>query len=432
MLKIAWEYKMSDALIESQTLLGVELLASLEDFGDYDPNNEIIPFDKLELAQESISGLIDIHNAISVEGVSTSDLLAVKDIQDRLTDSGIVLKLNSSLESYLPLVTADRSSINLTVSTESILKTIKETIKRWVQILVDAFNKTIRWFKSILQSDKLLMVKIKQHDNKAIRLEEVFNRVYRLLDNGFNDFTKDLENIATEVLTHSSLEKSPATLVAFNSKGYKVEMEINHASMEKLIKVLENKTLKLGEVLNKINSDPNITSQLQIHFYDSTTRIPTILDKVEQLFVAVDDVNYLVNHKDVGVEFYKNTTNRLKDRTFFGYRHIFDAYNKAADALTKIQRIKLGDNLDTSDYEALNGHFAGITEDLNGINQYINQLANLRNRYIKVSATHVNFYLMALDHMHEKATIASMDDTLAANINKLRKTVMDIRKSMGL
>lgn len=417
-----------ETFIKCQTELANEIVS--EDLPeDYD-STETIPLEQMKIAQEAIAELSEIRDTITLEGVSSHDLVAVKAIQDRLKDNGVNVPNNVSLESYIKLTSNERTSLNMDISNESITKTIIATIKKWIHWLIDAFTKTIRWFKSLTLSDDLAKKKIATITTAALKMESVYkNNVSKLSISQTNKLLDKQIELAKANLMDAKLERCEAMLAAFGEKKPSTELKMQHHLLqlgsEHLIKVINS----LGKILQNHDSS-NIDNSLKLMLFDPKSKIENVLKDLHKLFEKSDKDSYLLDV--LGDHFFESTKRVLTGREFLSYKTIYEAYVKGAEALTKANRSLDKSLTNDDDLENIQKHISIINEYLNGINEAVDLYNKYKAYMIKASAVHFNHHNQALEFIIDIRMQSIVTDQDKANVDSLKNVVSGIRKSVGL
>lgn len=393
---------------------------------------EPIPLNKMDVALESITALTDISRTISVEGVSTHDIQAVETIRGNLTNCGFILDSKLSLEGYSKLVTPYRSSLNLTVSNESILKTISETIKRWIKLLYDAVIRSLQWLKSLAKHDIIVNAKIKTFDEVAIKMHGVFMYVSRVNPRVGNELFPYILKIAEDTLVKGGLPRSPATVVGLNEfafKGivYPRDFKRLHGEILNSVSDLDQRVITLGDILESYKSK-TVDSKLAVHLYTMDSDLPRQVEELEAYFVESDDVDWLKDN--ITPTYFENTAHRLNRREMYGYKNIYDSYAAASNGLSKLKDVKLeGPDVDL---ETISEHIKSINVYIKNLNTIVELLTKLKSVYVKSSATLINFYIQAFDLIRTDMGNVKMTDVMTGNWTKAERDMDALKKKVGL
>lgn len=418
-----------DVFLDEKIALNKELESdeALEQ-GDLEP----IPLGKMDMALEAITALTDIHRTISVEGVSTHDVQAIERIRASLNESGFGLDNKVSLEGYINLVTPYRSSLNVTVSNESILKTIADTIKNWIKLLYNAVVKALQWVKSLTKHDSIVTAKIKIFDDVAIKMHGVYLGLYRSNPRVANELQPYILKIGENNLTSTALPKCPATLVGFNTYPLKGTTWVNvmkklYPAIQASVSDLDGRIGVLHELLESYaKKEPG--SKGWVHLYNNDSELPRQVSDLADLFVEDPDVNYLVENMDK--QWYDQNVRALGKREFYGYRGIYDSYANASNALSKINNIKLeGPDVDL---ELISQHIKGVNQYIKELNTVVELLTKLRTIYVKTSATMINFYIQVFDLVSTDRGNVKITDIMQGNWNKAERDMEELKRKVGL
>lgn len=418
-------------LQESQIELANEI-ATEEPIRDYVPENEIIPTEQLKLATTAMEELVGIYNTISQEGVSSHDLADVKNITDRLANAGMVLPKRYSLESYSKLVTSQRTSLNLEISTESILNTILVTLKKWIQWLVESVTKTIRWFKSVTKADILALKRIEHYNNAAIRAKSSYEEMLKLNDRPSSEALEQIEKITKENLKDPALRRNRATLTAFGEPQSVLDTKTQYLFLEKHTRDLLELTGRLIALVENHDATDVIKS-LQLFYVNTNDNIDNTYGQLEDLFKDDVEENYFIKHKNLGLKFYEHFEKRILTREYFSYRTIYDDYVKCADLLSKFRQVtsRLNpDKFDPDEFDKVQDLLKTISNQVNMINKSVDLFNQLKSSYIKVSILHTNQFLqMAKILMNDYNPLTDQQE---ANLRRVVKTLEKIFKDLGL
>lgn len=418
-------------LQESQIELANEI-ATEEPIQEYIPENEIIPTEQLKLATVAVEELVGIYNTISQEGVSSHDLADIKNITDRLAKVGMVLPKRYSLESYSKLVTPQRTSLNLEISTESIIKTVLVTLKKWIQWLVEAVTKTIRWFKSVTKADTLALKRIEFYNNAAIRAKTSYEEMVKLNDTPSSEALEQIEQITRENLKDPSLRRNRATLTAFGEPQAVLDTKTQYLFLEKHTQDLLALTDRLITLVEN-HDTADVTKSLQLHYANTNDNIENTYKQLEDLFKDNTTESYFIVHKNVGMKFYEHFEKRILTREYFSYRTVYDNYVKCGDLLSKFRQVtnRLNpDKFDPDEFDKVQELLKAVSTQIDMVNKTVDLFNQLKSSYIKVSILHTNQFLqMAKILMNDYSPITDQQE---ANLRRIVKTLEVIFKDLGL
>lgn len=418
-------------LQESQIELANEI-ATEDPIQEYIPENEIIPTEQLKLATVAMEELVGIYNTISQEGVSSHDLADVKNITDRLANAGMVLPKRYSLESYSKLVTPQRTSLNLEISTESIIKTVLVTLKKWLQWLVDSVTKSIRWFKSVTKADALALKRIEFYNNAAIRAKTSYEEMVKLNNRPSSEALEQIENITKENLQDPALPRNIASLVAFGAPTPNLFVKRAHKALNKNSETLLIFIEDMIDTLSDDNLSP-IDRSLKIQFTNTDDWIEKIYKELQEYFEVKTKVDYFYSHPMIGEKFYEHLESRIIPREYYSYRIVYDNYVKCGTALTKATRLAnslKNDNFDASSFERLQALLKDTSDQIDMINKTVDLFNQLKSSYIKISILYTNQFLQMAKILMDD--YKPLTDQQEANLRRVVKTLEAIFKDLGL
>ena len=393
---------------------------------------EPIPVEQMDVALEAINALKVIHDTISVEGVSVDDLRSISQIRDTLAGTGIVLSSTTSLESFTGLVTPYRSGLNLKVSNETIGRTVIDTIKKWIGLLFDAITRSIQWIKSALKNDTLVTARIKTFDTAAIKMFGIYKYIQNVNPRSQNELLPLLEALANTNLNEGGLPRCPAVAVALGQyplrgtvyprtfKGLYAEINVASSTLEGRVDTLQH--------LLESYDGADVVKGVQLNSYNDHNDLKDIVERLDEFFVESADPNYLSSIVDE--DYYKNPTQMLAKREFFGYQTIYDNFANVTNSLAKIRRVKI--QYDEMDLEAVNGYAKLITQQIKELNHIVSKLIQLRSIYIKSSAMLINFYIKAFDLIREDHFNVKLSDIAKGNWTKADRDMTEIKTKVGL
>lgn len=393
---------------------------------------EPIPVEQMDVALEAINALKVIHDTISVEGVSVDDLRSISQIRDTLAGTGIVLSSTTSLESFTGLVTPYRSGLNLKVSNETIGRTVIDTIKKWIGLLFDAITRSIQWIKSALKNDTLVTARIKTFDTAAIKMFGIYKYIQNVNPRSQNELLPLLEALANTNLNEGGLPRCPAVAVALGQyplrgtvyprtfKGLYAEINVASSTLEGRVDALQH--------LLESYDGADVVKGVRLNSYNDHNDLEDIVERLDEFFVESADPNYLSSIVDE--DYYKNPTQMLAKREFFGYQTIYDNFANVTNSLAKIRRVKI--QYDEMDLEAVNGYAKLITQQIKELNHIVSKLIQLRSIYIKSSAMLINFYIKAFDLIREDHFNVKLSDIAKGNWTKADRDMTEIKTKVGL
>ena len=172
----------------------------------------------------------------------------------------------------------------------------------------------------------------------------------------------------------------------------------------------------------------DVVKGVQLNSYNVHNDLEGIVERLDEFFVESADPNYLSSIVDE--DYYKNPTQMLAKREFFGYQTIYDNFANVTNSLAKIRRVKI--QYDEMDLEAVNGYAKLITQQIKELNHIVSKLIQLRSIYIKSSAMLINFYIKAFDLIREDHFNVKLSDIAKGNWTKADRDMTEIKTKVGL
>ena len=236
-----------------------------------------------------------------------------------------------------------------------------------------------------------------------------------------------LEALANTNLNEGGLPRCPAVAVALGQyplrtvyprkfKGLYAEINVASSTLEGRVDALQH--------LLESYDGADVVKGVRLNSTSITRRI---VERLDEFFVESADPNYL---SSIVEDYYKNPTQMLAKREFFGYQTIYDNFANVTNSLAKIRRVKI--QYDEMDLEAVNGYAKLITQQIKELNHIVSKLIQLRSIYIKSSAMLINFYIKAFDLIREDHFNVKLSDIAKGNWTKADRDMTEIKTKVGL
>ena len=377
-------------------------------------------FDQLKTACENLEYLVDLHDTIKNEGVSKADVQDILNIQEQYRSSNGELPVETSLESYLGMFTATRSTLNKKISMEGVAGNIINTIRKWIDYLVEFVAKIIRWFKGWQHRDDQIRSKI---DVAKLKLKIVKAAYQSAIEANFRsdrDLTEQFVKVAKQLLTDPSLPKTPATLMYLGVMDREKPFKYLTVAINDGVQQAKNNFATLEKQLD----DTSNINQTVI----SNAKLTFALDNIKQFTAVSDDSDYLTN--SVPWDFYKSIDSTLK-LEIPQYQAVYDLYGEFADRLRKMKRIS-SELDDQQQMEQIKKSIEILTDSLKQMNELVENCAIIRDCAYKAIATQFNYYVQAAKIIRSDYYGHIVGDLGKQAYNKFEQALKDAAVSMGI
>lgn len=328
------------------------------------------------VACEIIDQLIDMSVTAKEEGVSSHDLDALCQMQQRLADNGLEVPPTPALEAYRGLFTPERSWLNTRVSQESICSVILGTIKAWLRKLVDFVVDGYRWVQSLKHKHSMLTAKLDKVREVVLRVREIYQNMCRLNAGSAFDLTKYNKEKGEAVLLQAALRPNQLTLYGFGDKDAAARVKDIQLSTVTAAAKLSVRITELCEALDADQAAPSNT--------ELVTGLTDVVRQCHAMLEVSADPDYLV--KALPADYYDDHL-AIARVSVLDYDPIVKVYSALSTDLRKVTNIKLGENRnDTETIRALIDNMTKALNELNEIIDFLNaaalsQVAGLKTYY---------------------------------------------------
>lgn len=377
-------------------------------------------FDQLKTACENLEYLVDLHDTIKNEGVSKADVQDILNIQEQYRSSNGELPIETSLESYLGMFTAARSTLNKKISMEGVASNIINTIRKWIDYLVEFVAKIIRWFKGWQHRDDQIRSKINVAKLKLKIVKAAYQSAIEANFRSDRDLTEQFVKVANQLLTDPSLPKTPATLMYLGVMDREKPFKYLTVAINDGVQQAKNNFATLEKQLD----DTNNVNQAII----SNAKLTFALDNIKQFTVVSDDADYLTN--SVPWDFYKSIDSTLK-LEIPQYQAVYDLYGEFADRLRKMKRIS-SQLVDQQQMEQIKKSIEILTDSLKQMNELIENCAIIRDCAYKAIATQFNYYVQAAKIIRSDYYSHIVGDLGKQAYHKFEQALKEAAVSMGI
>jgi hypothetical protein len=367
---------------------------------------------------ECLKATVDLYHTISAEGVSAADVKALRHIRERMSPY-MTLSYRPALEAYEGMFTPNRSMINQVVSQEATLAEIGITLKEWFFKFIDFVIKVVDWCRIAWNSETAVNMRLRRIDHNLQSMFNAFDDVYKRNKLAGRELSKELNEIAKQVLLDPKLTRTRAMLQAFGVKQY--EGVINDADS-----VVDDayRWILMDIVGLKNHIEQNKPMALG---HDYAADINVAVDTVEALHVADADVDFFI--ENLPKDFWASPK-QLLARKVYPPSHNIEQVQQIAKKFREIRRNANFEKLDGVD-EIVQA-VENITGTIKGLERMITAKQNLFTNYYKASATLANFYIRGRDMLMEEYLKNVDDDSKKIVMDKLQKQWDDICYKMGL
>lgn len=411
-----------DQILDEQVQTLDEALDKLEEHSaDPITPNEVDDTDvgqALTVTVECLKATVDLYHTIVQEGVSASDIKALRSIRKRM-EPYMALPFKPALEAYEGLFTPNRSMINQVVSQEATMAELGTTLKEWFFKFVDFIIKVVDWCRVAWNSETAISLRLKAIDHNLQSMYNSFDDVYkRNLANG-RDLTPELNKLAKLVLLDPKLPRHRATLIAFGQKNADMPILREDKEVDRLFTSLIRDITSLKDYIS--------SNKTMAFGYDYATRISEAADQLDLLFVTSDEEDFLVN--ELWADYWKHPK-RFVDRPIHAASRNIKQIQQIADVFRKIKRNSNFDQL--KDIDTVVQVVENITGSTKALERIIRRKQELFTVYYKTSATMANFYIRGHAMMLDELVKNSTTDNEKVVIDKLSKSWEDLLNKMGI
>lgn len=372
----------------------------------------------LQVTVECLKATVDLYQTISSEGVSASDIKALRHIRERMAPH-MTLTYVPALEAYEGMFTPTRSMVNQVVSQEATLEEIGITLKEWFFKFIDFVIKLLDWSRSAWNTEFAIKKRLMFIDDNLQSMYNAFEDTLKWSNKVGRDYTAQLNAIWEQVLLDPKLNRSPSMLYAFgmttNVNAYTKANKIVDDSYRLVLKDITALKMRVEK------DQPMLTT------YMYGNDINDAAFTLEQLTVADSKVSYLSDQ--LPSEYWRKPRSLLERKVQAPSAQITQV-QEIAKQLRDIKRnSKFNDLKDSSDLVSV---VENLTAAIKGLERIIAVKQALFVDFYKASATMATFYIRGHDLMNDDLMKHDSSDSTKIAIDRMSKTWEDICSKMGL
>jgi hypothetical protein len=332
----------------------------------------------------ALEWLTDMQRTIERDGVSSHDVRAVGDICTKLQGMGMDVKVGPALEAYGPSsFTNTRSMVNERVSQEGIGQAVVQTIKAWIQKLIDYVIKAIRWFRSVKHRDDAVSKRVEAAAKKVDMILEKEKELRKMVMTPV-DHSAVLQKTAKELLASKSIKRNKLTAAAFGVEEFsrvitEAQRLANNMVGDYHVVVLELKNFLLG-----LGNAPEINTP---GAYRALTSLKAATELAGDLMTESPALNFIEREVDIKV-FGEPLT--LQQRRNLNYEFILNVYEETADTLRAIKNIKVDAN-NPAIQNQISETVTVLTNCLIEVGKLVNFFAEVNETKLRVMALHYQY-----------------------------------------
>lgn len=403
------------------------LETALDKLEDYD-NNPVVEntssdtdiASQLTVTVECLHATADLYRTIQREGVSASDVSALRHIRERMSPF-MKFPSNVALEAYEGTFTPSRSMINQTVSQEAAVEEFGKTLKEWFFKIVDWIIKAVDWCRVVWNSESAIRTRLKLIDFNLQGMYNEFDDLIKRNALAGRDVTGELNAISKLVLSDPKLIRSESTLIAFGDKalGGKITAYDKHIDRIYGMLIRDVGSLKAHIENNKPSALPAIYSQ----------ELQMDAEGLEALAVASSDTSKDFFEERLGLDYWKKPEVIVKRPVYAPSGNIIQV-QKIAKEFRDIRRNVNFDQL--KEIDTIVQNVENITASLKALERIIDFKQKLYLDYYKASATLANFYIRGHEMMLDLIIRNTDADTNRVVVEKLKKAWQDVMTRMKI
>lgn len=398
------------------TLYPIEGQEQLETLAD-EPVNLQAPHDPnilqtLVVACEVIEQLVDMSVTAQEEGISSHDIDALCQVQQRLLDNGLAVPPTPALEMYRGLFTPERSFVNKKVSIESIASVIIGTIKAWLKKLVEFVTDGYRWVQSLKHKHATLTAKLDKVREVVLRVREIYHNMCRLNAGSSYDLAKYNKEKGEAVLVQAGLAPNMLTLYGFGNKTAAARIADIQLST---LKACGNLSLRIAELCTALDSMAPQSPELE-------TGLADVLRQVNGMTEVSSNPDYLI--KALPEDYYDDHL-AIARVSVLDYDPIVKVYGALVSELRKVQNVKLGEN--RNDSETIRALIDNMTKALNDINVVIDFLNAAALSQVAGLKVYYKYYGEAIQMVDQEFRRHEVTDDTRKAFNKLADEVRSLK-----
>lgn len=383
--------------------------------------NEVADVDvgqALTVTVECLKATRDLYHTIAKEGVSASDIKALRNIRERMSPF-MTLPTKVALEEYEGMFTPNRSMINQVVSQEATLGEIGTTLKEWFFKFLDFVIKVVDWCRTVWNSEEAIRLRLKALDTNLQSMYNAFDDCLVRNKLAGVDMLPQLTAISKLVLSDPKLTRSQSMLVAFGVKGKDQDIIYGDKDIDYTFNLLMKDVASL-----KNHVEQNKPMAIGVDF---ASDIHVTADTMEQMLVAEDEKDFFLDN--LGTEFWMHPK-RLVGRPIYAPSHNIQQVQRLAKEFRTIKRNVNFDQL--KEIDILVQTVENISGCVQGLERVITFKQKLYADYYKASATMANFYIRGRDVMMDQIAKNGDEEVNRVVLTKLNKAWDEILKHMGI
>lgn len=380
----------------------------------------------MQSACENLNYLTDLYQCVKEEGVSKADVEDVLNIQEQYRDENGQLPVTSSLESYIGMFTAQRSTLNKKVSLEGIGTNILNTIRKWIDYLVDLVAKVIRWFKGYQHRDSHIQAKITTFKVKLKLIKVSYDSAIDANHRSDRDLTEQFKAISEQLLKDPSLPKTPVTRMFLGA----IDQEKPFKYLSAAINEGVSQTRHVFDILEQNikyeaeSKQPGTYTATQVNI----NKLTFALENIRKFNAVSDNPDYLVD--EIPWDFYKHLDKTLK-LELPKYENIYVLYGDLADRLRNLKRIN-GQIEDEQRVEEIREIINVLTQAIKDLNELVQQCAEIRDAAFKAYATQFNYYVKAAKVIQQDYRSHVVGDIARKTYERFEQSLKDAAVALGI
>ena len=382
---------------------------------DPDPEALQVSLSKLSTAVE---WLTDLQGTIKRKGVSSFDMKAVHEIRATLSQEGVCFPPTPALEHYpLASYTDDRSSLNLNAGLEGIAQTIISTVKQWIRKLIDFVRRLHMWYKKTFKGESNFTALLEKY---TIVVEALWDGRRKLVNISNStvakDVEKDVEKATLEFLSHPEFERNPLQLAVLGDMDYQLQVsDLSRGadrSIPKLDALVNDLVAFVEGTKNTVSVDDSVLTELGL-----------MVDEIDPLTTQVSRKDYVAYHvmRDKSLVIFRLTFPQ-EMKTVYPFEHLYDAYGRYKDDLSKIRSYEV-----SGDVDQFSGLLKEVTKGLNHLDKLTRFIYLANQRKVHGMYQILKYEKKVFDLYYERA----MDNKVTAREGeKLKKVKSDVYSSI--
>lgn len=362
----------------------------------------------MESYQLHAQQLTSLYHTVAIEGVSQSDIETLSALHETLVGHAPAV----SVEGYQALYyTGVRSGVSLSIANESFAQTLVQTIKAWINRLVEFIGRVIEWTVKTLFGEKKYTLFMDRHRSTWKKANDARRKVQQLMGT-HPSIPNEMQQHADKLLNGEALVYSPALEAAFGDK--KTLREIAHERVA-LVKLAADVSKQIDALKKDLSDDGPIKAT------DKPMLAIAIQRSVFEDFVASNDTvrNSITTHwRTVFDDPPPSTVAQVTP-----FEEVVAEYHVMRRRLKEIKSINRKERL-----PEIVGYINEITTCVSDLGTVISALKTINDTKLQVLSLYVNYENYYLNQLYLAAKQEHADKGL---FEQVERVINEIRTNVA-